>query len=594
MVAPSSATVKVFKGPVGTRVRENKDGLGVLITQDTTPGRGGAGHVQLVGPLRVRAAGGRDCTPGGTLRKAMFAVLALSEGGSRSRVTLQDMFWSGRDPKQAGGSLRTALSVLRRELAPLGADVLQIDTHTVTLNCAHLSIDVANYRTGANPAPDPETAPDLLEGLDAEGEAREGFEEWLRAQRVAWYDFLDAGAPVAAAVPSTAPILAPPHPGLGLLCVAGDGLSPNLEQGCDAVLDFIGAEARVMCGTDIYDCRDGLSRRFGDVPGAGPAHLLQLFVRPMGQGARLTLKVIETATHRFLWDQRLDCSHPDMLDLHHPAMAEFISRAIEQLATSILPRSDPTHTAPYAPYQSLNMMFSLAPNTLERAGDILQSAWAETHDPVHLGLLSYLDTFRVGESWGKTVGNRPEAAEIAREGLVDGAFNGLYLTTAGYALFYLTDNVELAADLMIRAVEVAPAQALAWDHLALFWHTQGNRSKARFAAERAVALGRFSPLRFAYDTTLSMVAHAEGDFDSAISFGRRALARKPDFSSALRYVTAGLGLLGRTDEAEAMAQRILTLDPTFTADRKTQGLIKMADHEAGEALQKGLLLAGLK
>jgi tetratricopeptide (TPR) repeat protein len=275
-------------------------------------------------------------------------------------------------------------------------------------------------------------------------------------------------------------------------------------------------------------------------------------------------------------------------------MAEFVSRAVEQLASEILPATDPGQIVGHAPYQSLNLMFALKPETLDQAGHLLQSAWHDTGDPVHLGLLSYLDTFRVGESWGRAVGNRPETAEMAREGLRAGAFNGLYLTTAGYALFYLTDNTDLAADLLTRAVEVAPAQAMAWDHLALFWHSQGHRAKARHAAERAVALGRFSPLRYAYDTTLSMVAHADGDFDGAVRFGRRALSRKPEFSSALRYVTAGLGLLGRREEAEVMAQQILRLDPTFTADRKTQGLIKMLDRDAGQSLFKGLRLAGLK
>ncbi|WP_226779695.1 hypothetical protein [Oceaniglobus trochenteri] len=546
--------------------------------------------MQLVGPLRVRTADGRDCTPGGSLRKAMFAVLALSDRGSRSRIALQEMLWADRCPEKAAGSFRTALSVLRRELAPLGDDILRVDTHSVTLDRARLSIDVDQYRSGAAALPPSDRGLDLLEGLDAGGGGREDFEDWLRGERSAWADFVDL-VPAVIAAPSPRPVTA--RKGLGLLTVVGDGLCSDLEQRCDEVLDFIGAEARVLCDTDIYDHRDGHSRSFPDTAGNGPAHLLQLHVRPSGQGAYLTLKVIETATRRSLWNQRLECDDARMLNLHHPQMADFVSRAIEQLANSILPATDPTATAPHAPYQSLNMMFSLSPATLDLADSLLRNAWSETRDPVHLGLLSYLDTFRVGESWGRKVGVHHDTVDLAREGLSRGAFNGLYLTTAGYALFYLTDDNELAADLLTRAVEVAPAQALAWDHLALFWHTQGERAKARHAAERAVALGRFSPLRYAYDTTLSMVAHAEGDFQSAITYGRRALARKPEFSSALRYVTAGLGLLGRRDEAEAMAARILSIDPTFTARRMTQGMIKMVDREPADALQRGLILAGL-
>lgn len=558
------------------------------------PGRAPVGMVHLIGPLRIRTRDGFDCTPGGSVRKALFALLILSDRGTRSRAALQELLWAGRDPRRAAGSLRSALSSLRRELAPLGEDILETDTDTVTLNRARLGVDIDQYRSGALPMPDPDRAPDLLEGLDVGSEAREDFEDWLRLERSAWADLLDSPPDLSArAAAPAAPSGERQSPGLGLLSVVGDGLAPGLVPLCDEVLDFIAAETRVLCGSDIYDHRDGLSQRFtvGDAP--GPAYLLQLHVRPLDSGAHLTLKVIETASRRALWNHRVACPDPGMLNMHHPVMAEFMSETIEHLATTILPGTEPGRGALYAPYQSLNMMFSLAPDAQVRAGTLLQSAWSETGDPVHLGLLSYLDTFKVGESWGRAVGNHPETADMAREGLSAGAFNGLYLTTAGYALFYLTDNTELAADMLMRAVEVAPAQAMAWDHLALFWHAQGRRDKARAAADRAVALGRFSPLRFAYDTTLSMVAHAEGDYESAIRFGRRALDRRPEYSSALRYVTAGLGLTGRVAEAEQMAQRILRLDPTFSAHRRTQGLLKLTDEQAGEALREGLLLAGL-
>ncbi|TYB90714.1 hypothetical protein [Oceaniovalibus sp. ACAM 378] len=575
-----------------------------------TPERSPGGLVYLLGPLRVQTADGRDCTPAGVLRKALFAVLALSERGSRSRVTLQDMFWGAHPGARAAGSLRTALSTLKSELAPLGDDILRIDPQSVSLNCAALWIDTVAYRNQEVPLPGSGRMPDLLEGIDLGGADREVFEDWLRVERSAWDDFVDQAetVPVRPKLPAEVTkhhVITPDQEprvqvklpeariGLGLLMVVGDGITPNLEQQCDDVLDAIGASARELCGADIYDYRDGIRHGFTDPAGRGAAHLLQLHVRTQGESVRLTLKVIETATRRSLWDQRVVCDSAEMVEVHEPKVAEFISRAIEQLAVSILPNADLSRSALHAPYQSLNMMFTLSPDALERAGLLLQSAWDETGDPVHLGLLCYLETFHVGESWGHAVARSADVTALTREGLNAGAFNGLFLTTAGYALFYLTDENELAGDLLTRAVEVAPAQALAWDHLALFQNARGNHAAARLAAGRAMALGRFSPLRYAYDTTLSMVAHAEGDLDAAVQYGRRALARKPEFSAALRYVTAGLGLMGRRAEAEQMAQRILRLDPDFTTLRSTQGLLKLANAGVPEELRKGLIMAGL-
>ncbi len=560
------------------------------------------GTLRLIGPLSLRTSDGTDCTPGGVVRKALLAVLALSPGGTRARPMLQSLFWGASDPQRAAGSLRSALSSLRRELAPLGP-ILEIDGHSVVLQLDRLDIDVQRYRAGTGAGPPDPDGPDLLEGLDLAGPDREGFEDWLRIERSRWVDFLDAPTPAAPAGG-----LAPPDPawrppvrgGIGLLPVVA--AQPGLIDVGDGLLDMIAVEARTLLSAEIYDYRDGERGRTPDAvathathtgvafAGIGPDHLMQISLTASGDSVRLALRLCEAGTGRMAWTRTVTAPAPVPVD--GPEIGGFLSLILEQLAATLSPMGGGDGAMPGTPYQTLNLMFSLAPDALVRADRLLDRAWTETGAPIHLGLMTYLDTFRVGESWSAGEAAR-NIAEATREGLDQGAFDGLYLTTSGYALAYLTDESELAGDLLTRAVELSPGMALAWRHLAMYHYFQGNYPQARAASDRAAIVGRFSPLRYCYDSAAALIAHATGDMASAVSAGRRALARQPGHSVALKVVTSALGLDGRIDEARETAVRIRAQDPTFTAHRRTAGTMRMKDATAVERMTAGLAAAGL-
>lgn len=557
--------------------------------------------LRLIGPLRLVAPGGADCTPGGEVRKALLAVLALSPGGSRSRAVLKDMFWGAKDPKRAAGSLRSALTTLREELAPAGG-LLRIDGQSVTLDLAAVDVDVLAFRDGSAAAPPDPDGPDLLEGIDLAGDDREGFEDWLRIERSRWVDFLDAPTPAAPGGRVAPPREAVPAPraGIGLLPVVCD--APVVAASGDAILDLIAAEARSLLHAEIYDYRDAMRGPPGPAPapaagpgltlaGEGPAHLMQLSMQPAGSGLRLALRLCDAGTGRMAWTRT--ATAPAGLLLESAEVGGFLSLVLEQLAATLSPVGGYDGAAPGTPYQTMNLMFSLAPDALDRADDLLDRAYAQTGAPIHLGLMSYVDTFRVGESWSTASAVRDITA-LTREGLAGGSFDGLYLTTAGYALLYLTDEFELAADLLARAVEVSPGQAIGWDHLAMYHYFQGDYGQALAASERAAHLGRFSPLRYAYDTTLAIIAHATGDLDRATAMGRRALARQPGFSSALKVVASATGLKGDRAAAAGLAQQILQQDPSFRAGRRTPGMARMRDPEAARRMAAGLVAAGLE
>ncbi|HMR60120.1 BTAD domain-containing putative transcriptional regulator [Amaricoccus sp.] len=112
----------------------------------------------------------------------MLAYLAVPPGGRHGREALAALFWPDRQSEQARGSLRAALSDIRRAL---GKDALEADRDTVALRPDALVSDYARLRAAARQPTDAGLPNDLypgpfLNGVESGGDA---LEDWLRDRR---------------------------------------------------------------------------------------------------------------------------------------------------------------------------------------------------------------------------------------------------------------------------------------------------------------------------------------------------------------------------------------------------------------------------
>ena len=105
------------------------------------------------------------------------------------------MFWGDRDPVRGASSLRNALSVLKKDLAELGDELITSDAQDVRLNIDRLWIDVVHYATPEGREQLRQThgqrLPDLIEGLNVRASGDDTFEDWLRVERQHWIDDLE-------------------------------------------------------------------------------------------------------------------------------------------------------------------------------------------------------------------------------------------------------------------------------------------------------------------------------------------------------------------------------------------------------------------
>ena len=141
--------------------------------------------IETVGAFHVSGPADEDLTPNGGRLRAILAIIAMSPRKKVARRWLETMIWPDRAAEQASGSLRQALSGIRRSFGPFSF-ILHADRTDISLDAERCRVDVLDAtsmaldRIGAGH--------NFLEGVDI---ASDNFEDWLRQERSTLFAKLD-------------------------------------------------------------------------------------------------------------------------------------------------------------------------------------------------------------------------------------------------------------------------------------------------------------------------------------------------------------------------------------------------------------------
>lgn len=236
--------------------------------------------IRMIGVFEVRDEAGQDRTPRGAKARALLAMLACTPGHRRPRRWVEARLWSDRGQEQASGSLRQALTELRKALGPL-ADRLTSDRDCVTL--AGFGTDLSDL-AGARQAL--AQGREFLEGIDI---VDPGFNLWLAEERQR----------VAALLVATEPLVRPPVPFTLRLA--------DLPEGTEAAVarDLAAAIARM---TAEYLLGQAAGRAGPAVDRLASGLDLQVEGAWSEDRAYLKVRLVDQANQRTLWSQRLVAS----------------------------------------------------------------------------------------------------------------------------------------------------------------------------------------------------------------------------------------------------------------------------------------------
>ena len=482
------------------------------------------------------------------------------------------MFWGGISREKASASLRSALHLLRKDLALLGPDVVVADRNLVSLVPARISA-----------ASEPVSKAECLEGMELDVKDGEGFEHWLSAARQARQDALP-GEALAESRTVTAPEPIAPKPSrriaLGLSPVLHAGLAPSQAQWIDAVLDAFSRFASYTTLRELHDLRgcDDPSAALPIESGVGPTHLLHFTAACQNRQLTLTFRLTEAASRRILWvSDPIDTTKMPAEEI----AADVAETTIGQLATSSVSPNAPN----LFPWTAITALFTLDEPSIRRTE-------AKIERMVDSGAPAVLECLRMFAQVSKEGEGVEPSTTVSAEKLSDiiaavPTSNPLlptWLSLAGYSAHMLLGENDLADLSLNEAYRRAPNLSLNLDHLAVVKMTRDDIYGAEKAFQRCLQVGTSSPWRYTYDVTGAMIATAKGDYVQSLEFANRALMRKPTFIGASRYAMAGSALAGEHEDARALHARILRLRPEYDMGAWTENMVRRRPYDSSDAL----------
>ena len=117
-------------------------------------------------------------------------------------------------------------------------------------------------------------------------------------------------------------------------------------------------------------------------------------------------------------------------------------------------------------------------------------------------------------------------------------------------------------------------------------------SLAARAADIGLRLSPYDAHVFYSYSIKALACYAEGDYEPASEWARRAFALNPRFTANLRFLAASLAATGKNDVSREAAQALLRIDPNFSADRFAAGHA-FKDPEKRRLFGEHLVKAGL-
>lgn len=521
--------------------------------------------IDLIGVLHVSGRNGEDLTPRGARLRALLGVLALSPRRTVSRRWLEALLWPDRGADQASGSLRQALSSIRRSLGS-GADVLQANRLDVSLSGQGIQIDV--FDTAAEVQKKIRSGRDLLEGVDIPSES---FEEWLRQERAdlrarvygsgtensAIHSEVEDGEHGMRSAQALKPVLytslQPTDTNLGAFIV--EAISSQLAK---TVTEYV--------RTDVMQL-DGRSVPLINTPGGK----CTIHVSEYEGKFHVLLRMFQVPTQKIFWSRRLEFNSSDTLAAVDVA-ASLAFEATEALSACQDAAGD-VEKANAIATAALKDVFSFDPVRLENADHMLEIA--HELDPLasRPALRALAKAFLSMEDIGQdTADLRSEAQSLVDDALQLDSENALALSFIADVYDLIFEDAHTALAFASNALRKNPGAGYAFASLGGLELRRGRNEEALSSAWRAkrqlenTSLQAFAELRYC------VAAMTTGDFAAATQAAETASLLAPTSRPPLRHLYALRLYANDHDGARDALVALKRLEPDFSLRRVREDL----------------------
>ena len=531
--------------------------------------------LNLMGSFRLLGPEGERIDIASRKGVAMVAMLALAEGGERTRGWLQEKLWGQRDRPQAQGSLRRELTHLRDYLNVGPKPLLICERQRVMLDLSQIDVDALMPKQGAKQGG--VATGEFLEGFDLAGEG--GFEDWLREQR----GLLEAGSGARsgsgaqAAVPSPtvepSPASFVDRPALAILPFANltedaahdylcEGLSEDLIDRLSRLrwLPVIARSSSFAFASDRVD-----PRTIGQKLHA--KYVLEGRLKRAKGGFTVAVNLSDATSGYSLWSHRVPLPPDRSQDALDPIVAELVGVLDAQIdyAEQVRARGNRQNRLEF---NNLIWRGRWHLNRLTRADSEMarqlfdQALELEPQSPEAI----IQQTYRLGWSLWARRGGDAEIAEmrhLAHLAIVADPDDGRGHLQAGIAEMWLRQPGR-ARTLFERAIELNPSLCQAHAQLGGHYNLVGEPAAAIGPLRTAQRLSPNDVHSFYFLCELALSHWMLGKWVEAIDLADQSLIRRPAYWYALAVKINALVGGGDLEAARRAYGELMTVKPDFT------------------------------
>jgi TolB-like protein/Flp pilus assembly protein TadD len=302
----------------------------------------------------------------------------------------------------------------------------------------------------------------------------------------------------------------------------------------------------------------------------GVRYVLEGSVRRGGNYLRFTAQLIDATSGAHIWADRFEGETSDVFALQD-RITESVVGAIEpNLQRAEIERLKQKPATSLDAYDLLlrahQLVYEFTPDSLTAALEYLKRSLAiDPHYAPAMAMTAYCYNLRRYQSWAKEI--EAEAAQAIRLSLravelANDDANVLWM--AGMAIWPLPGELRRGTDWVRRSLEINPNSAMALTVMGWIEAIGGNKEKALQLLMQARRLSPRDPSAWFTFGGLAIVYFRLARYEESVAAAETALSHNPRYAFALRFLAAGLVMLGRRERATEVAQLILKVEPGLT------------------------------
>lgn len=299
-------------------------------------------------------------------------------------------------------------------------------------------------------------------------------------------------------------------------------------------------------------------------------YVLEGSLRKAGNRVRVTAQLIEAESGTHVWAERYDRPIGDIFDLQDELTLNVIGAiepSLRQAEIERAKRKRPENLDAYDLYLRAQPFAQVAmPGDAGKALALLDQALALEPDyaAAHASAAwCYEQRYMRG---GLREEDKIAGLHHARAAIEAGADDAATLATAGFCIGLIAHDYATAMEVIDRGLTLAASSALGLSFGSVILGHASEADRAIDYAERALRSGPPDFMTYLSYSGLALAHYIAGNFTESAAAGSRAARANPRFSYPQVMQAAALMQASRMDEAQAVARRVLEIEPSFTVN----------------------------